>query len=116
MKKLVPWAPMLDQFPSQEEPIGPTGSSCAYPGIHIQVMSFSQQTIDAAKKRGRLAPVAEVADEAYLYENPSGYIELYAKVGKHLVTVQKSVRADEKTESVRPGVIALAKALAAKLR
>jgi len=65
-EETAPLGPMLDQFPSQEEPIGATGSSCAYPGIHIQVMSFSQQTIDAAKKRGRLAPVAEVADEAYL--------------------------------------------------
>ena len=116
VKKLVPWAPMLDQFPSREEPIGATGSACSHPSVHIQVMSFSRQTIDAAKKRGKLEPAAGVGDEAYLYENPSGYLELYAKVGTHLVTVQKSVRAGEKVESVRPGVIALARALAAKLR
>jgi len=116
VKKLIPWAAMLDQFPTDEESIGTSGSACSYPSVHIQVLSYAPQTIDAARKRGKLQSIGEVGDEAYLYENPNGYLELYAKVGKHLVTVQKSVRADEKVESVRPGVVALAKALAAKLR
>ena len=114
VKKLVPWAPMLDQFPTDEESIGTSGSACSYPGVHIQVLSFSPGTIEAARKRGKLESLSGVGDEAYLYENPNGYLELYARVGKHLVTIQKSVRADEKMESVRSGVVALAKALAAK--
>lgn len=115
IKKIVPWAPMLDQFKAEEEALGATGSSCTYPGVHIQVLPFSQGTIDAAKKRGKLEPVAGVGDEAYLYENPAGYAELYTKVGPRLLTIQKTVRVGETMEAAKPPVIALAKALAAKL-
>jgi hypothetical protein len=116
VKKLVPWIPMLDQFKTEEEALGATGSACVYPSVHIQVLPFSQGTIDAARKRGKLEPVAGVGDEAYLYENPAGYAELYAKVGTHLLTIQKSVRPDEKMDAAKPPVIALAKAFVAKLR
>ena len=40
--------------------------------------------------------------------------ELYVRAGKHLVTLQANV--DGHVESVRPGVVNLAKALVAKLR
>ena len=116
VKKIVPWDPRLDQFDIEEEAIGTTGSGCEYPLVRIQVLSFSQGTIDAARKRGKLESVAGVGDEAYFYENPAGYAELYAKVGTRLVTIQKSVRKDEKMDAAKPAVVALANALAAKLR
>ena len=78
-------------------------------------MPFLQSTFDAARKRGRLESVPGVGDEAYLYDNPAGYAELYVKVGSRLLTLQRSVGMGQTVTDVRPGVIALAKALVAKL-
>src|SRR4026209_1043410 len=47
VKKHLPWRPHLDQFPVEEEDIGTTGSSCNYPSVFIQVMLFTQGSIDA---------------------------------------------------------------------
>ncbi len=100
----------------EEEALGTYGSSCNYPGVLVQVIPFVQTTIDAARKRGRLEAVADVGDEAYLYENPAGYAELYVKVGSRLLTLQRDIGLGKTVGEVRPGVIALAKALVAKLR
>jgi len=114
VKKIVPWAPMLDQFPVEEEPIGTSGSSCNYPNVHIQVLTFTPQFFDAARKQGKLEPVAGVGDEAYFHDKAGQFAELYVKVGQRIVTVQKDV--DKSSEAEKPGVIALGKALVAKLR
>jgi hypothetical protein len=116
VKKLIGGGPLFDQFPAEEEPLGPSGSACNYAGVMIQVLSFSQGTFDAAKKRGRLEAVTSVGDEAYLYDNPSGYAELYVKVGTRMLTIQRDLDAKATVASVRPAVIALANALVAKLR
>jgi hypothetical protein len=117
VKKLVGgWNAVLDQFEPEEEAIGTTGSSCNYPVVMVQVLLYSQGTIDAAKKRGRLETVTGVGDEAYLYDNPAGYAELYVKVGARLLTLQRSLGQGGTMASVRPGVVALANAYVAKLR
>ena len=116
VRKIAPWTPVLDQFKSEEEPIGTTGSACEYPSVRIQVLPFSPGTIEAAKKRGKLEAVAGVGDDAYLYENPAGYAEVYAKIGTRLVTVQKSVRPGDKMEAAKPVAVTLARAVVAKLR
>ncbi len=82
VKKVLPWAPQLDQFPNEELPIGTTGSSCGYPTIFIQVMPFSQRMIDAAKKRDKLESISGIGDEAYFHNNKDRYAELYVKTGK----------------------------------
>ncbi len=79
-------------------------------------MTFVQSTIDAARKRGGLESVAGVGDEAYLYHNKAGYAELYVKVGARLLTLQRSIGMGQTIGDVRPGTIALANALVAKLR
>ena len=116
VKKLVGGNQVFDMIPPKEEALGTYGSSCNYPGIHIQVMPFLSSTIDAARKRGKLETVAGVGDEAYFYENPAGYAELYVKVGSHLLTLQRRVGTGSTVADVRPGVLALANALVAKLR
>ena len=116
VKKLIGGNQVFDMVPPEEEALGTYGSSCQYPGVLVQVMPFLQSTIDAARKRGRLETVAGVGDEAYLYENPAGYAELYVKAGAYLVTFQRSVGVGKTAADVRPGVIALAKAVVAKLR
>jgi hypothetical protein len=69
VKKHLPWRPALDQFPLEEEAIGATGSSCNYPSVFIQVLPYSQGTIDALKKKGGLETVSGIGDEAHFYNN-----------------------------------------------
>ena len=110
----MPWAPLLDSLPIEEEPVGPSGSSCNYPNVHIQVLTFTPQFLEAARKMGTLEPVTGVGDEAYFHDNAGRFAELYVKVGQRMVTIQKDV--DKTSDAEKPGVIALAKALVAKLR
>jgi hypothetical protein len=114
VKKHLPWRPVLDQMAIEEEPIGISGSSCNYPPVFIQVLPFSQGTIDAARKKGGLETISGVGDEAYFHNNRNLYAELYVKTGKHLLTLQSNW--DGKSESVKTGTLNLAKALVAKLR
>ena len=116
VKQLIGGDPVFDMMPPQEHPIGNYGSSCDYPGVTIQVLPFLQGTIDAARKRGKLEDVAGVGDAAYAFDNPAGYAELYVTVGTHLLTLQRDVPTGKTAASVRPGAIALAKALVPKLR
>jgi hypothetical protein len=116
VKKLLPWAPHVDQVANQEDPIGTTGSSCAYPTVHVQVMPFSQRMIDTARKNGKLEPVSGVGDEAHFHDNRNRYAELYVKAGKHLLTLQANVPVGKTSDSVKPAVVALAKAFVEKLR
>jgi hypothetical protein len=107
---------VFDMMPPQEEALGTYGSSCNYPGVLIQVMPFSQGTIDSARKRGGLETIAGVGDEAYAWTNPSGYVELYVKVGPHLMTLQRDIEKGKAAADVKPGTVALAKALVPKLK
>ena len=114
VKKHVPWLPLLDQMPIEEEPVGVSGSSCNYPSVLIQILPFSQRMIDMARQKGGLEPVSGIGDEAYFHNNNNLYAEVYVKAGKQLVTLQANLEGNMAT--VKPGVLNLAKALVAKLR
>jgi hypothetical protein len=117
VKKLAPWPKQMDAFAkAEEEPLGSYGSSCNYPTLDLQVMSFARSTIDSLRKQGALETVSGVGDEAYLRHNKNGYAELYAKVGPHLLTVQYNLGPNQTYDASKPTVIALGKAFAAKLR
>lgn len=115
VKSLIGGGRIFDMFPPEEEAI-PGGSSCNYGGVLVQVMAFSQGTIDALKKLGPLEAISGVGDEAYLRNNPAGYAELFAKVGSRILTLQRDLDPGKTTAAVKPGVVALAKAYVAKLR
>ena len=115
VKKLIGGNQVFDMMPPEEEALGTYGSSCNYPGVLIQVMSFNQSTIDSARKRGGLETITGVGDEAYAWNNPAGYLELYVKVGARFMTLQRSIDRGKTAADVRPGTIALAKALVPKL-
>jgi hypothetical protein len=114
VKKHLPWIPALDRMAVEEEPVGTSGSSCNYPSVFIQFRPFSQRVIDLARKKGGLETIRGVGDEAHFHNNANRYAELYVRAGKHLLTLQAN--AGDKIESVKPGVLNLAKALVAKLR
>jgi len=115
VKKLIGAGQVFDMMAPEEEALA-AGSSCNYPGVMIQVLPFLQSTFDAARKRGRLETVPDVGDEAYLYDNPAGYAEVYVKIGGRLLTLQKDIDTGQTVGSVRSGVIALANALVTRLR
>jgi hypothetical protein len=115
VKKHLPWPPFLDQMEPEEEAIGNSGSSCNYPSVDVQVVAFQQGTIDAVRKKGGLESVAEIGDEAYFHNNANRYAELYVRVGDRLLTLQGNVSPGT-IESVKPGVLSLARAYVAKLR
>jgi hypothetical protein len=116
VKKILPWQAMFDQMPIEEDPIGTTGSSCNYPSATIQILAYTQRFFDGVRTQGKLEPIAGVGDEALFFANPRGYAELYVKAGDRIVTVQANTGPKETIESLKPGVITLAKALIAKLR
>lgn len=114
VKKHLPWAPMLDNMPVEEEPVGATGSSCNYPSVTIQVLPFSRRTLDMVRAKKGTDAIDGIGDEAYFHRNPNGYGELYAKVGTHLLTLQAT--AEDDISAVKPGVESLARALVTKLK
>ena len=114
VKRHLPWLPALDGMPIEEESVGTSGSSCNYPSVFIQVLPFSQRTIDLAREKGGLEAIDGIGDEAYFHDNAGRYAELYVRVGPHLLTLQAN--ADGDVEAVKPGALDLARALVAKLR
>jgi len=113
VKKHLPWIPALDRMPIEEEPVGNSGSSCNYPTVFIQVLPFSQGMIDLMRKKSGIETIRGIGDEAYLHNNRNRYAELVVRAGKYLLTLQANM--DGKIESVKPGVLNLAKALVTKL-
>lgn len=114
VKKHFPWKAALDQFPPEEEAVGAAGSSCNYPTVHVQVLKFTQASIDSLRKTGGVESVAGVGDAAWLRDNAGEYAELFVKVGERLLTLQADLNGDMAT--ARPKVIALAQAYVVKLR
>jgi len=116
VKKLLPWAPHVDQLPEEEQPIGSTGSSCAYPTVVIQVLQGSSGMIEAAKKQDELEAVPGLGEEAYFRNNKNRYAEVFVKTGNYVVTLQGDVPTGKTPESIKPSVVALARLLVEKLR
>ena len=113
VKKHLPWEGFLDGMPIEDEQVGAAGSACNYPSVYVQVLPFSQGTIDFVRGKGGEA-VEGIGEEAYFRNNENGYAEVLVKVGGHLLTLQAN--ADDGIDSVKPNVLSLANAFVAKLR
>ena len=115
VKKIVPWSAQADREKETEMPLG-SGSACVYPSVQIYVDKYSASRIESARKDGALIPAPGIGDEAFLQQKGKYWAELYIKAGDRLVLVEKEIPADGTFESVKPPMIALGKALVAKLR
>jgi hypothetical protein len=113
VKRHVTWASMFDAMQPEEDAIGESGSSCAYPSVHIQVLPSSSRIIEIARERGELERISGIGDEAYFYNNSDEYAEVYVRAGRYILTVQADV--NDRIETVRPGALNLARALVAAL-
>ena len=116
VKKNIPWKDVLDQMPVDEEAVGTTGSSCNYPTVHVQVLAFRQSFIDTMGKDTKLDPVSGVGDAAWFRNNKNRFAELAVKVGPRLLTLQADIPDGGTIESVKPGMLNLAKLYVGKLR
>jgi hypothetical protein len=116
VKELAPWPAALDQMKVEEEPLGKSGSACEYPSVGVQVMAFNQGTIDALRKGAVLEPVSGIGDAAWARNNQSLFAELLVRSGDHLLTLQTSIPAGSTFERVKPTLLALGRAFAARLR
>ena len=114
VRKHLPWSSGMDQLPMEEEPLSASESACNYPSVHVQILTFRQSTIDAARKRGTLEPIHGLGDEAYFYNNSNEYAEIYVKVGKRLLTLQADVNGN--MDAIKAAAVSLAKVMVAKLR
>lgn len=120
VRKLAPWSDQMERiFAQEEEDQFANGSGCEYPSIRVQIMSSSpqhwQRWVDTSKNP-TVERVAGVGDEAYIRDNKGLFAELYAKSGSQVISLQKNLGNGETTQTSKPQLIALAKALVAKLR
>jgi hypothetical protein len=113
VKRHLPWIPVLDNLPIEEDDIGASGSGCNYPSVYIQVLSLSQSTMDRIRQQGGVETINGVGDEAYLRNNADEYAELFVRVGARMLTLQANMDGD--FEALKPGVLGLANALLDKL-
>jgi len=108
---------LFDQSPAEEMQEG-RGSSCSYAGVYIQLDVIPFSTIEnmSRDKRERIEAVRGVGDAAYVRNNRDDYAELYARVGQRTLTIQLDIGPQETFASVRPRLLQLAAAMAAKFR
>ena len=108
---------LFDQFPPEEMTEG-RGTSCGYAGVYIQLDVIPFSTIESmSREKGQnIQAVQGVGDAAYVRDNRGMYAELYARVGQRVFTVQLDIGPQETFASVRPRLIQMGTAMAAKLR
>jgi hypothetical protein len=117
VRKILPWPDLLDQFKDEEEPIGATGSGCSFPSVYVQILSYGPTFLKSLRDQGeKLEPAPGVGDDAYLRDNKGRWAELYAKVGDRILTLQAGIPPGKKADDLKPALVALGKAYAAKLR
>lgn len=118
VKKLSGGDQLFNMVPEEEQPLIGGGSSCTYAGVVIQLDPFSPAMLDAqrAKDAAAFEPVAEIGSSAYFRHNKTAdQAELFATVGGRVLLVQVSIVAPATLDEVRPRVLALAKAAAARV-
>ena len=115
VKKIFPWSPEADREKETEQAVG-GGSLCLYPSVHFLVDQYSAARIDSVRKHGPLIAVPGIGDEAFFQQKGKYWAELYVKAGDRMVHIEKDIPADGTFESVKPSMVALGKALVAKLR
>jgi hypothetical protein len=112
---------LVIRIPPSEDALGASGSACEYGGIHLQIDPFPPATFERQReidhKRGLTwVPVPDVGETAYFRDNKGRWGELFVRTSAHVFTIQMGVPTGRTVESIKPNVIALAKAIDSKLR
>jgi hypothetical protein len=110
--------PVLDivlRIPPTEDALGSSGSACSFGGVTLQVDPFTPQALERVRKPDWV-PVTGVGDASYFHDNRGEYAELYARAGARVLTIQMDVPTGRTAASIKPNVIALAKAILPRLK
>ena len=91
------------------------GSACVYPSVQLYVDEYSAAKIEAARKHGPLTSIGGLGDEAFIQQKGKNWVELYVKVGRRFLHIEKDIFGSDTLESVKPSMIALARAVIVKL-
>lgn len=109
--------PEFDQIPAQEEKVT-QGSGCTFPGIYVQLDPFPVATFENMKRQPGMTLEAApgIGDAAFLRDNRGTFAELAGRVGPRVFTIQMTIRQGETYASVKPRLLRIGTAMAAKLR
>ena len=101
--------------PPRESTVG-KGSECNYGDITLRIDPFPWASLKGMMKNGpEWKAVSDVGDEAYFRDNRQ-FAEFMGKVGLRTFTIQMGVPVAGTAEKIKPNVVTLATAVAAKLK
>jgi hypothetical protein len=114
----------IDSMRPDESTLPGGGSECEIAGFGIQLDAVPVARFEANRQafnsRMKYERVAEVADEAYFYEQGAGtsvhVVGVYGRTATHVFTISNIMGMGESVADVRRQVLALGKAAASKLR
>ena len=104
---------LMISVPPQEDKIR-NGTACSFGGVTLQVDTFAP--VDFEPNFGKYTVTSGAGDKAYFRANRTRFAELAVLSGKHVITLQMSVPDGKTPADIQPNVIALAKAILAKLK
>jgi hypothetical protein len=104
---------ILDLIPPQEEALGTSGTACEYGAVRLQLFPGrgGKRTVSAKD----FQPISGAGEGGYFRSNRDRYAELIVWTSKHSLDLQVSVPSGRSAEAIKPDVVALAKAIIAKL-
>ena len=103
---------LMISVPPQEDKV-PAGTMCSYGGVTMRV---GMNPVDFEPNFGKLPPLVGVGDKAYFRANRNRFAELAVLSGKHVITLQMDVPTGKTPADIQPNVVALAKAILAKMK
>jgi hypothetical protein len=125
VRRIAPWPAEEDRAPSTALTYSPQADLyCEYPGVEITLNPGVPWDAVVADSRsnglyGPLERVAGVGEDAYTTSSGTGdfaYAVLLAKAGPNAVSISIHLRNRETVQTAKPRLIALGKALIAKMR
>ena len=105
---------LILKVPQREDKIGANGSSCQHGDVMLQINPFPVSNFDAMFSR--FTSVPGVGEKAHFRDNRGQWGELAALADGRVLTVQMNVPRGRTAESIQANVVALAKAVVAKLK
>jgi hypothetical protein len=103
---------LMISVPPQEDKIR-NGTACSFGGVTLQVDVFAP--VDFEPNFSKYVAASGVGDKAYFRANRNRHAELAVLSGNHVITLQMSVPDGKTPAEIQPNVVALAKAILAKL-
>ena len=104
---------ILDLIPPEEETLSTGGTACEYGAVRLQLFPGrgGKRTVSGKDYQ----PISGAGEGGYFRSNRDRYAELIAWTGKHALDLQVTVPAGRTADAIKADVIALAKAIIAKL-